>query len=94
MNNNCNTTVIVNGVTVTPHKQYPGQYPAAQCRKTGLPMVDWFGRISYPGGKLYSRTQRKQAKCPVQQDELPVAWYRMCNGYIPLYLAGEGMTQK
>ena len=94
MTNETSGIIIVNGVTVTPHERYPGQYPAAQCRRTGLPMFDWIGRIQYPGGKLYSRTQRKQAKCPVLPDEQPVAWYQMHNGYIPLYLAGKGMEEK
>ena len=75
----------VNGVTVVPHQQYPGNYPAAQCRKTGLPMLSGGGRLSWPGGDLYSYTQRKKAKHPVRPEEKPVAWYLVQHGYVPLY---------
>ena len=76
----------VNGIQLEPHKNYPHEYPAAQCRKTGLPMyTGWKARQKHPGGELFSRTQRKNAKHPVRQGEQPAAWYRTNNGYVPLY---------
>ncbi|EGT4141303.1 hypothetical protein EQY97_10220 [Clostridium perfringens] len=67
-------------------------YTAESCRKTGLPMFG--GNISKEEyydkykDKFLSKTRCKEIKKPVYEGEEPVAFYRMLNGYIPLYLRG------
>ena len=80
--------ITVNGIELVPHQRY-GTYLARDCRKTGLPMLDKNSRYQ-PGAKeYYSRTQRSRMHKPIQGGEAPEAWYRVENGYVPLYGAGE-----
>lgn len=77
--------LIVNGVEVYKHRNYSA-YRAADCRATGLPMYTGADRPR----NLLSTTQRQRSRHPVREDELPTAWFRVMNGYVPLYEKVEG----
>ena len=64
-------------------------YTADSCRKTGLIM---FGSSDTPkskyseyADKYLSKSRCKLIKKPVKDDEQPIAFYRVMNGYVPLY---------
>lgn len=65
-------------------------YYAEDCRKTGLPMVD-YGYVNYLeyADKWLSKTRCKKIKQEVKEDEEPVAFLRVRNGYVPLYYREE-----
>ena len=79
--------ITINGVHLEPNRKYD-LYRADDCRLTGLPMLDKAARYADGMPELMSITQRRKSGHPVQPDELPVAWYRMCYGYAPLYPPG------
>lgn len=65
-------------------------YTAESARKTGLPMIGNkdFTKDEYAEkyfNKWLSKSRCKQIKQPVQDNENPVAFYRVKNGYVPLY---------
>nr|DAY60595.1 MAG TPA: hypothetical protein [Caudoviricetes sp.] len=66
-------------------------YFAKDCRATGLPMVT-YGYKNYPeyANKWLSKTRCKKIKQEVKEDEEPVAFLRVMNGYVPLYYREEG----
>lgn len=61
-----------------------GLYPAAYCKSTGLPM---YSRDNYKTvAHMYlSKSRCKKIGHPVQENETIVAFYRLMNGYTPLY---------
>lgn len=73
------------------YNSYYKQYKAAWCKKSGLPMYtknDW-GKIEKD--ELYSVTRAMRAKVEIDKTAV-CAWYRMPNGYIPLFKK-KGDTQ-
>lgn len=59
-------------------------YKSAWCKKTGLPMYakkDW---NTVEENKLYTITRAKRAKVQIDTNNV-CAWYRMPNGYTPLF---------
>lgn len=68
---------------VKKYNEHYGTYTAEYCRSTGLPM---YQKSDYEKRKnLYSCTQRKRMGKPVIDNEQPVAFYRVLNGYVGLY---------
>ena len=70
------------------YNSYYNQYKAAWCKKSGLPMYsknDW-GKIEKDG--LYSVTRAMRARVKIDTETV-CAWYRMANGYIPLFKRKE-----
>lgn len=81
--------IVVGDVVVHLNDRYPA-YKAKEVHATGLPIYTSIDRSA--GGSaehLQSTTQRKRTGFPVKANELPVGWYRVCNGYVPLYKEGE-----
>jgi len=79
----------LNGERILKYNGYYKCYTSAYARSTGLPM---FGgseltKADYNefADKLLSKSRCKQIKKPVTSEEKPVAWYRVKNGYVPLY---------
>lgn len=66
-------------------------YTAKSCKTTGLPMVD-FGYSNFPekANVWLSKTRCLKIKKPVEAGEEPVAFFRVYNGYVPLYLRDVG----
>lgn len=67
---------------------YYKTYRAEWCRKSGLPMYqnkDW---CVIEREKLYSKTRAKIEKIQIDDSKV-LAWYRMQNGYIPLFKIKE-----
>lgn len=70
------------------YNSYYKQYKATWCKKSGLPMYakkDW---NIVEEQELYSVTRAKRAKVEIDAGSV-CAWYRMPNGYIPLFKRKE-----
>lgn len=66
------------------YNSYYKTYKAVHCRQTGLPMYDHKTAEFMVNAELYSKSRAK--KCKVEIDEATVCgWYRMYNGYVPLF---------
>jgi len=66
------------------YNSYYKQYKAAWCKKSGLPMYtknDW---SKIEKDELYSVTRAMRAKVDIDKTTV-CAWYRMPNGYTPLF---------
>ena len=66
------------------YNKYYKLYKASWCRKSGLPMYgnkDW---STVQEQELYSITRAKKAKIEIDTETV-CAWYRMPQGYIPLF---------
>ncbi len=77
--------LVVNGVSVRRHERYPA-YMAEDVKKTGLPIYSRKDRST--GGaaaRLQSMSQRRKSGKPVEAEEEVKGWYRVQNGYVPLY---------
>lgn len=74
------------------YNSYYNCYTAETVKKTGLPMVGGdMSKAEYSqkyADKWLSATRCKNIKQPVKDDEEPVAFYRVMNGYVPLYERG------
>ncbi len=66
-----------------PLNQY-GYFPAEYCRETGLPMYDQLTYRPYVD-KYLSRSRCREIGKPIKENEQPVAFYRVMNGYCGLY---------
>ena len=66
-----------------PYNSY-GYYTADFCRETGLPMYNQLTYKPY-SDKFLSKTRCRVIGKPVKDNELPVAFYRVKNGYCGLY---------
>ena len=76
-------------LSILNYNEYYKCYTAESCRATGLPM---FGskelskeEYSKYANRWLSKTRCKQIKRPVVEGENPVAFFRVKNGYIPLF---------
>lgn len=72
------------------YNNYYKCYTAQSVRETGLPMVGGkdITKDEYTlkyANRWLSKSRCKQIKKPVQEGEQPVAFYRVHNGYVPLY---------
>lgn len=75
------------------YNSYYKQYKAAWCKKSGLPMYtknDW-GKIEKD--ELYSVTRAMRAKVEIDKTAV-CAWYRLANGYIPLFKRKEQQNEQ
>lgn len=61
--------------------EYYKTYTAEYCRSTGLPMYKHGDKFE----NLYSKSKCLKMKRPVADDEDPVAFYKVMNGYCGLY---------
>lgn len=68
------------------YNSYYKLYRAEYCRKTGLPMYNWRDYPQMIANGIYTKTRAKQEKVIIDE-ESPVAWYRLKNGYTPLFKA-------
>lgn len=59
-------------------------YTSEYCKLMGLPMLNHETYKDY-AEKWLSPSRCKKAGKPVQEGEKPVAFYRLVNGYCPLY---------
>lgn len=81
--------ITVGSVVVHMNKGYPA-YKAKDVHMTGLPIYTSIDRRAGGAAEhLQSTTQRKKAGFPVQENERPLGWYRVMNGYVPLYKEGK-----
>ena len=67
---------------------YYTQYKAKHCIASGLPLYDHDTAEKMVADKLYSVTRAKREKVNIDQTKV-CGWYRMCNGYIPLFKGGD-----
>jgi len=68
------------------YNSYYKTYRAEWCRKSGLPM---YSNKDFPiveSEKLYTKTRAKKEKIKIDETNV-YAWYRMPNGYTPLFKA-------
>ena len=68
------------------YNKYYKAYRAAYCHSTGLPM---YGHKDFPEvqeKRLYTKTRAKREKVQIDESQ-PVGWYRMPNGYTPMFRA-------
>ena len=70
------------------YNRYYKCYTADSCRATGLPMLERYNYEEY-ANKWLSKTRCQKIKQPVREGEEPVAFYRIYNGYVPLYDRSE-----
>lgn len=77
-----------NGKKIKAWNGYYKCYTAAYCKLTGLPMMDKYD-YGPCADKWLSPSRCKKAGKPVQQNEKPVAFYRVMNGFCPLYERSE-----
>lgn len=72
------------------YNSYYKSYTAASCRATGLPMYgsSMISDLKYAevADKFFTKSKCKQLKRPVADHEEPVAFLRIKNGYVPLFL--------
>lgn len=66
------------------YNSYYKMYRAKWCKQTGLPMYSKKDYEVIEKEKLYSKTRAKKEKIQVNTNKV-CAWYRMPNGYIPLF---------
>lgn len=74
----------INGKEVKAWNAYYKCYTAEYCKALGLPMLNNKTYDKY-SNKWLSSTRCNKIKKPVTEDEYPVAFYRVKNGYIPLF---------
>lgn len=63
-------------------------YRAEWCRKSGLPMYSSKDWPAIESEKLYTKTRAKKEKIQIDDSKV-CAWYRMTNGYTPLFKIKE-----
>ena len=75
--------------TSATYNKYYKAYRAAYCHSTGLPMYGSkdFAEVQEKG--FYTKTRAKREKVQIDESQL-VGWYRMPNGYTPLFRAVDG----
>lgn len=79
-------TIMDNNLTKTPasYNEYYKTYKAAHCKLTGLPLYNHNTAEQMITDNLYSQTRAKKERVII--DETAVCgWYRVYNGYIPLF---------
>lgn len=85
--------VIKNAEGVDYYNTYYKCYVASYVKTTGLPMFGGseLSKLDYEkyADKWLSKTRCEKIKKPVKDGEAIVAWYRVKNGYIPLYDRSE-----
>lgn len=69
------------------YNSYYNQYKAAWCKKSGLPMYSKNDWDKIERDELYSVTRAQRARVAI--GTTVCAWYRMANGYIPLFKRKE-----
>ena len=72
--------------TSATYNKYYKAYRAAYCRATGLPMYGSKDFAEVQAKELYTKTRAKHDKVQIDESK-PVGWYRMQNGYTPLFRA-------
>lgn len=79
--------------TSATYNEYYGTYRAAYCHSTGLPMYGSkdFAEVQEKG--FYTKTRAKREKVQIDESQ-PVGWYRMPNGYTPLFRAEQQGDKK
>lgn len=70
--------------TYESYNSYYKMYRASWCKKTGLPMYSKKDYEIVEKEKLYSKSRAKKEKIQIDTTKV-CAWYRMFNGYIPLF---------
>ena len=78
----------VDGKRIMMWNDYYKCYTAEYCRTTGKLMLNKNSYEPY-ADKYLSTTRCKAIKKPVQEGEEPIAFYRVMNGYKPLYDRSE-----
>lgn len=66
------------------YNSYYKLYRAEYCHKTGLPMYSSRDFDELQKNGIYTRTRAKVNKVKIDES-VPVGWYRMKNGYAPLF---------
>ena len=70
------------------YNSYYGLYRAEWCRRTGLPMYSRKDWEIIERERLFTKSRAKREKVNIN-DNIVCAWYRMQNGYTPLFRVRE-----
>lgn len=81
---NKDQVIEVDGKKIQVWNGYYKTYTAAYCKTLGLPMLNNSTYEEY-ADKWLSPSRCKKAGKPVQENENPIAFYKVNHGYCPLY---------
>lgn len=69
---------------INSYNSYYKLYRAEYCKKTELPMYSWKDYDYMIANGIYTRSRAKAEKVVIDET-CPVGWYRLMNGYTPLF---------